>query len=315
MKLKKIIIDITVIVAAFILFVIWYENCIRNTVPTSELSNVKYYEVYLITPAEDYQFWEYVNKGAADMSADIGINYKWLTPSQRDPENQNELINQAVDEGADALLVAVEDPKLISGVIEDAKAKGVKVVYVDAPATEEAIITLATNNYEAGLTAGKLMITTLERMGIEDGSIGIISKKSKATTMLREEGIRDAFAADSRYSLLETEYTNGDPDTAKLAAENIINKNMDLVGLFGTNEGNSQGMGEAIKDHNNRYVGIGFDKSDITMKLLSEGSLKAIINQNPYTMGYLGMAEAVAALLGRNTGPNFINTGYSVIEK
>ena len=50
------------------------------------------------------------------------------------------------------------------------------------------------------------------------------------------------------------------------------------------------------------------------MQLLNDGNLKAIINQNPYTMGYLGMAEAVAAILGKDTGPEYINTGVSVVE-
>jgi ribose transport system substrate-binding protein len=39
------------------------------------------------------------------------------------------------------------------------------------------------------------------------------------------------------------------------------------------------------------------------------------IAQNPYTMGYLGMAEALAALKGYDTGPQFINTGVSIITK
>ena len=51
------------------------------------------------------------------------------------------------------------------------------------------------------------------------------------------------------------------------------------------------------------------------MKLLNDGSLKVIINQNPYTMGYLGMAEAIAAILGKNTGPEFINTGVTVEKR
>jgi ribose transport system substrate-binding protein len=49
------------------------------------------------------------------------------------------------------------------------------------------------------------------------------------------------------------------------------------------------------------------------MKLLHDGNIKAIIDQNPYTMGYLGMAEAVAAILGKKTGTEYINTGVSVI--
>jgi ribose transport system substrate-binding protein len=85
--------------------------------------------------------------------------------------------------------------------------------------------------------------------------------------------------------------------------------------LFATNEVTSEGVGTAIKANQNRIVGIGFDKSDLNLKLLDSGSLKAIVVQNPYTMGYLGMAEAFAALKGYDTGPSYIDTGVSVLRK
>jgi ribose transport system substrate-binding protein len=314
MRVKKIIIDIVVISLAFLLFIIWHQNCIDNKAQPT-FSNLQYYDVYLITTDKEYQYWDNVNEGAADMAAAIGINYIWDAPAERDVNKQIEIINKAVDEGADALLVAADDPKLISRVIEDAKARGIKVIYVDSPAYEEAITTLATDNYEAGIRAGQTMISILDNMGINNGSIGIISYASKANTLLREAGFRETLAEDKRFNILETIYTvSGDPEESQKAAERMINENEDMVALFGTNEGTSEGIGLAIKANDNKYVGVGFDKTDVMMELLQDGSLKAIIAQNPYTMGYLGMAEAVAAILGNDTGPEYINTGVSVIS-
>jgi ribose transport system substrate-binding protein len=315
MKHERIIRDILVILLAFLLFTIWYQKCIKNTVPASSISLLPYYDVYLISTDEKYQFWQYVNDGAVDMAAIAGVEYFWRAPDERSPQKQIEIINKAVDDGAKALLVVADDPRLISGAIEDAKARGVKVVYVDAPANEEAITTLSTNNYEAGYAAGQRMISYLNDLGIREGSIGIINIESKVTTVDRERGFRDALAAEPGYTILATVFTNGEPLSAQLAAERLIDDNEDLVGLFGTNEGTSEGMGNAIKENDNRIVGVGFDRSDATMRLLNDGSLKVIISQNPYTMGYLGMAEIVAALLGKDTGPSSIDTGYSILEK
>ena len=315
MKINKLIIDVAIITLAFLLFILWYRNSIGDVTQTT-FSNIKYYKVYLITTDKGYQYWDIMNKGAADMAAITGIDYRWEAPSERSTEKQIEIINEAVEDGANAIIVAADDPKYISGAIEDAKAKGVKVIYVDSPAYEEAITTLATDNYEAGVQAGQTMISLLDMAGINNGSIGIINLAAKANTKLREVGFRDTLANDARFKVLDTIYTETDkPDLTQRAAERMIHENENLVALFGTSEGTSIGVGNAIKANDNKYIGVGFDKTEDMIKLLQDGNLKAIIDQNPYTMGYLGMAEAIAAILGKNTGPEYINTGVSVVKE
>lgn len=316
MKMKRIILNIAVISCAFLLFTIWYQKCIETTVPTTSASLlVRNYKIYLITTDKNYQYWEFMNQGASDMAAQMGLDYIWDAPAERNVERQIEVINRAVNNGADALLVAADDPVLITSVIEDAKARGVKVIYVDSPANEEAIITLATNNYDAGVIAGQTMIAALDELGIEKGSIGIISVAEKENSDLRDKGFRRSIEADGRFILLDTVYTNGEPVIAQNAAQRVIKENSDLIGLYGTNEGTSVGVGYAIRANDNRFVGIGYDRTDAMVELLRSGSIKAIIDQNPYTMGYLGIAEAVAALLGKNTGPDYIDTGITIVEE
>lgn len=312
-KINKIIIDFTVIIIALFLFIQWHQKTFPNTAQAN-LSNIKHYKVYLITTDKGYQYWGIMNKGAADMAAAIGVNYIWDAPNERNTDQQIEIINRAVERGADALIVAADDPKWISGSIEDAKAKGVKVIYVDTPAYEEAITTLATDNYDAGFLAGQTMLSILDNAGITSGSIGIINLTEKENTKIREIGFRDVIAKDNRFRIPQTIYTATDRlnDTQK-AAEQMIRENNDLVALFGTSEGTSIGVGNAIKAHDNRYIGVGFDKTEDMVQLLRGGNLEAIIDQNPYSMGYLGMAQAVAAILGNETGPDYIDTGVSVV--
>lgn len=314
MNRNRIIINLLVVTLAFFIFALWYRNNIVDEAKTTT-SLIPYYKVYLITTDEEYQYWDYVNQGASDMAAAIGINYIWDAPEERTATKQIEVINRAVDDGANALLVAADDPKRIASAIEDAKARGVKIIYVDAPANEEAITTLATNNYEAGVIAGQTMLSELDKQGFKSGSIGIISVASKQNTELREAGFRKVIVDDSRFKLLNTIQTNGEVMVAQEAADRLIKENNDLVGLFGTNEGTSEGVGYAIKANNNIITGIGFDRTDRMLQLLRDGSLKAIMAQNPYTMGYLGVAQAVAAILGNDTGPDYLNTGVSVLEK
>jgi ribose transport system substrate-binding protein len=274
------------------------------------------YKVYLITMDKQDQHWYRVNDGASDMAAIAGINYIWDAPDTKDNRRQIEILNNAVAEGADLILLAASDPLGISRAIEDAKSKGVRIIYVDSPAYEEAIVTLSTDNYEAGRTAGTLMLSFLEAEGITGGSIGIIGVNTVTnSTISREEGFREMITLDGKFNLLPTQYMGGDPFASQKAATDLIMQNNDLVGIFASNEGSTIGVGNAIRENNPEIIGIGFDRSEEILRLIENGSLNAVVAQNPYTMGYLGMSEAIAALSGKDTGPSMIDTGVSIITR
>lgn len=273
------------------------------------------YKIYLITMDKSDQFWEVMDNGAREMASMLGVTYEWDAPLTRDIYKQIQIFNNAVVAGADAILLAASDPLKISSAVEEAKALGVKIIYVDAPAFEEAVTTLATDNYTAGKMAGENMFYELEEIGLTNGSIGIIGvTPENRTTVNREMGFRDYFKLFVRYQILQTIYTNGDPELAKQATEKYIRDNPNLVGVFSTNEGSTLGMGYALRENDINIIGIGFDITPVIQEMIRDNTIKATLVQNPFTMGYLGMAEAVAALRGFDTGPQLINTGVSVVN-
>lgn len=315
-EIKKTIINDLMIGVIVILLLVLLRVRDFNNEEIMTASKNRFSDIYLITIDDVDQHWYAVNQGAYEMARMLGVNYSWVAPERKDTEKQIELLNQTVEKGADAILIAVNDPIRMSSAIEDAKAKGVKIIYVDTPAYEEAVVTLATDNYSAGVEAGEAMLYELGELGIDSGKIGIIGVNEVTdSTLKREAGFRDAIKLDGRFIVVPTDYQNGDPVASQEAASLMIRNYPDIVGLFGTNEGSTVGVGMAIKEQRKPIIGIGFDKSDAILELLQEGSLDAIVTQNPFTMGYLGMAEAVAALKGFDTGPSNINTGVSVIRR
>lgn len=312
MNLKKILIHLLVILAAFILFIIWHKKNFE-AVSTTALDR---YKIYLITMDKQDQFWYTLDSGAKDMASLLGVTYQWEAPEEKNVEEQIDIVNEAVAAGADAIMLAVNDPIRLSPVVEDAKAKGVKIIYVDAAANEEGVITLATDNYAAGRIAGEAMLEELNGVGISSGSIGIIGVTPETiTTVNRERGFSDVIQENGKFRLLDIKYAQGDPTSSQAAAQEYMNENEDLVGLFATNEGSTIGIGNAIQRSDTRIIGIGFDITQEIEDMIHNNVLQAVMAQNPYTMGYLGMAETVAALRGLETGPSFINTGISVVTK
>ena len=283
--------------------------------PFASAADAKGKTVYLITMDKMDQHWVKVDEGAKAMANALGLKYKWDAPDVKDNAKQIEAINNAVADKASLILLAANDPKAISAVVKNAQAKGVKIIYVDSGADVPAIATLSTNNLQAGALAGKTMVEELKAAGKTSGKIGIVSVNTATnSTMDRENGFKSVVKA-AGYTVLTTEYKDGDAAASQEAATGFISGNADLVGLYGCNEGSTVGIGNAIKASKKPLVGIGFDRSEAILGLLKNGSLKAAMAQNPFTMGYLGVAQAFAALSDLSTGPAVIDTGVSILRK
>ena len=75
---------------------------------------------------------------AKELSVKIGvpIEIAWLTPPQEDGQIQAQRIAQAVNEGANAILVSCSDAGKVTGAIDDAVARGVPVMTFDSDAPQ-----------------------------------------------------------------------------------------------------------------------------------------------------------------------------------
>lgn len=272
-------------------------------------------KVYLITMDQMDQHWQNVNKGAEEVAAansDL-VEYKWSAPDKKDDAQQIDKVNNAVSDGAKVIMIAANGPDAISSALEEAAAKGVKILYVDSPANFPGEATFATDNKAAGKTAGEKMLEELTAQGITSGDIGIINVKPDTTScVLREEGFRSAFEGTG-FNILTTQFCEGDAAKSQDAASNYISQG--CVGIFGTNEGGTVGVGNAIKASGKKVVGVGFDKSDTILGLVKDGSLLCTMAQNPDQMGKLGMEAAIKLLNGESIDTKNVDTGVSVITK
>ena len=271
-------------------------------------------QIALITMDSIDQHWVTLNEGAQKAAEELGVTVTFMAPNTKDDAQQIEQVNNAVAGGYQAIIVAANGPDAISSALREAASQGVKIVYVDSPANVEAEATFSTDNKAAGKTAGETMLAKLTEMGVTTGSIGIINVNAATDScVMREEGFRSAFEG-TEFTLLETQYGEGDAAKSQSIAENYITQG--VVGIFGCNEGSTTGAGNAIKaSGSSEIVGVGFDKSDAILGLIEDGYLLATMAQNPDVMGYEGVKAAVAALNGESLGGAVIDTGVSVLTK
>ena len=269
------------------------------------------YKIALITMDRVDQHWVTLEEGAMKAGAELGVEVINMSPNAKDDAQQIEQINNAVSSGCQAIVVAANGPDSVSSALKEAVAAGVKVVYVDSPANVEAEATFSTDNKAAGKTAGEVMIAELTAQGITEGAVGIVNVNAATdSTVQREAGFREAFEGKA-YTLLETQYGEGDAAKSQTIAENYITQG--VVGIFGCNEGSTNGAGNAVKAAAADVVVVGFDKSDAILGLIADGYILATMAQNPDVMGYEGVKAAVAALKGEALGGKVTDTGVSVL--
>jgi ribose transport system substrate-binding protein len=282
-------------------------------VAESEVKATQAWKIALITMDSIDQHWVTLNEGAQAEAAKVGVEVTFMSPNTKDDAQQIECVNNAVAGGYNAIMVAANGPDAISSALKEAQAAGVKVVYVDSPANVPAEATFSTDNKAAGQTAGEEMIKALAAAGVTEGSIGIVNVNAATdSTVQREAGFRAAFDG-SAFTLLETQYCEGDAAKSQTIAENYITQG--VVGIFGCNEGSTTGAGNAIKASGKTVIGVGFDKSDAILGLIQDGYLLATMAQNPDQMGILGVDACVKALEGETLGGEVVDTGVSVLTK
>lgn len=270
-------------------------------------------KIALITMDSIDQHWISLNEGAQKAAEELDVEVTFMSPNTKDDAQQIECVNNAVAGGYQAILVAANGPDAISSALKEAAEGGVKIVYVDSPANVDAEATFSTDNKAAGKTAGEEMIKALEEKGITSGKIGIVNVNAATdSTVNREAGFREAFEGTD-FEIMETQYGEGDAAKSQTIAENYITQG--VVGIFGCNEGSTTGAGNAIKaSGSSDIVGVGFDKSDAILNLITDGYLLATMAQNPDVMGYEGVKAAVAAIGGESLGGEVTDTGVSVVN-
>lgn len=288
------------------------QNGGAETAPAASTGGSSDTLIALITMDSIDQHWVTLNEGAQKAAGELGVTVQFMAPNTKDDAQQIECVNNAVSAGAKAIIVAANGPDAISSALKEAAGAGVKIIYVDSPANVEAEATFSTDNQAAGTTAGNEMLKALQAAGVTSGSIGVINVNAATDScVMREEGFRAAFEG-TEYTILETQYGEGDAAKSQSIAENYITQG--VVGIFGCNEGSTTGAGNAIKaSGKDGIIGVGFDKSDAIMGLIEDGYLLCTMAQNPDVMGYEGVKAAVAAIAGEALGGKVTDTGVSVL--
>jgi ribose transport system substrate-binding protein len=133
----------------------------------------------------------------------------------------------------------------------------------------------------------------------------------------RAKGFKEEIAAKyPGLKLVADKVAGGQATTGLNIMTDLITANPNLRGVFASNLIMAQGAGQAIAENKvaDKIKLVGFDSDDKLIKLLKDGTIAALVVQDPYRMGYDGVKTALAAFKGEKVEAN-VDTGANLITK
>ncbi len=159
---------------------------------------------------------------ARELSEQHGITIEvvWLTPPQEDGQVQAQRIQQAVNDGADAILISCSDAGKVTGAINDAVDRGVAVMTFDSDAPESRRFAYyGIDDYKTG----QLTMAELVPLLGGKGNVAILAGNQNAPNLQRRvQGARDEAA---RHPGIEVAGVFNHIETPQDAAAEVIRVN------------------------------------------------------------------------------------------
>jgi simple sugar transport system substrate-binding protein len=255
-------------------------------------------------------FWDVVKNGALKAGKDEGVKVTYQ--SDGDPQKQSQLIDAAVNQHVDGLVVSMANPDALRASIENAVNKGIPVVTInsgqDQSAQFGAIAHVGQDETIAGQGAGAKLksagVTKLLCIIHEAGNIGLEQRCKGAAQGLGGQ-VEDLQVDINNLSAAQSTIK------AKLQSDSSIN------GVLALNPSIATTAESAITDAGSKAKLATFDLSDDVVKAIQSGKILFAVDQQQYLQGYLPIVMLTLYKSNGNTvgGGQPVLTGPGFVTK
>ena len=273
--------------------------------------------VTLVAKSTQTEFWLSVFAGAETAAAEYNLSLTIVGPeTEEDYQTQNQMVLDAVEAGAEAIVFSAIDYENNASAIDAAAQQGARIVAIDSNVDSQMVSTyIGTDNYAAGQMAAQ---AALERVA-GTRKVGVVNYDiSSANGQERERGALDTLDASGRAEIISVINTLAEADQAQADARAMLTAHPEINVLLAFNEPTSVGAARAVAGagRSEEVFLVGFDSNVATVDGLQEGSVDALIVQNPYAMGYLGVESAYQLLTGQAGGmEQVVDTSTRIVDR
>jgi ribose transport system substrate-binding protein len=138
-----------------------------------------------------------------------------------------------------------------------------------------------------------------------------------STTDERVDGFNKQLAKYPAIKSLGVTFTGDNSTRANTVLKGLVAANKDLAGVFATNTLTGTGVTAASRElgMSGKLKLVEFDTEPVQVQGLKSGTITALVAQDPYSIGQLGVRYAVQYLKGKRDFEKHYGTGEAIITK
>jgi ribose transport system substrate-binding protein len=235
--------------------------------------------------------------GIKKAAEELGVEVVVLSADNNSTRQVNQ-VNDLITRGVDALIFTAQDATAAAAGVRAANQADIPVIAVDQKPESgngELATYIATDSVKA---ANELASWMFEQMGGE-GNIGHLQGVLGATAQLqRSEGFEKALADNSGIDVVAKQSANWDETEGYNAAQNMLQANRDMKGIFAESDAMALGSAKAARDAGRQIISVGIDGFPTMIQGIRDGLTQATMAQVPYKMGQQAVQDAITILEG-----------------
>lgn len=274
--------------------------------------------IYLVVKASESEFWQIVMAGARAKGQELGVEVVTQAPvSESDVSRQVSILETAIAARPGAIVLAPTVADALVPGIERASRAGIPVIIIDSQAnTDQYVSFLASDNLRIGeLAADKLAAAMKERFGEAKGEVaGLTFMSGVGSLEQRRQGflnrLREAYPDIRVVAFQDAQGRSG----ASLAiVQNYLTAYPNLRGIFANNQPTGDETVRALDNAQRKDLAVVVvDAGPQEVWGLGNGYVDAMIVQQPWMMGAMGVEYALRAVNGETLSRE-VDTGVVAI--
>ncbi|MEU2128549.1 sugar ABC transporter substrate-binding protein [Streptomyces sp. NPDC018352] len=247
-------------------------------------------------------FWDIVQSGAKQAAAKD--NAEFLYSANKEGKEQAQLVQAAIDQKVDGLIVTLAKPEAVKDVVAKAVKAGIPVVTINSGAQFSKEIGALGHIGQDEKVAGEAVGDELDARGRKK-ALCVIHEQGNVSLEERCAGVRKTFSG--KVENLNVEGTNMPAATSSIEAKLQADKDIDAVVTLGAP---FAAASVKAKDGSGSTAEIDtFDLNAEVVKRLKADEVGFAVDQQPYLQGYL----AVDGLWLNRTNGNVVGGGKPVL--